>query len=186
MNRVRFGVKADAQVIRNVHSDQKALVKGVFKVECFDKDGHLKWVEENSNLVTDEGLDALLDVMFHGLAATGTWYVAIIESNTAAASGMTYAVPTYTESEAYAEGTRPAYVESAASSQSIDNSASKAVFTMNATKTIYGASLVSDNTKGDVAASPAYLYCYSLFSSSKAVVNLDVLNVQITLTAADV
>ena len=64
MNRTRFGVKADAQVIRNVHSVQNALLKSVFKVECFDKDGHLKWVEENHNLVTDEGLDILLDIMF--------------------------------------------------------------------------------------------------------------------------
>jgi hypothetical protein len=140
------------------------------------------------NLVTNEGLDAILDIMFHADTQITTWYVTIVETNTAPAAGLTYAVPTYTESTAYDEGTRPEYVEAAASGQSMDNSASKAQFTISATKTIYGSSLVgggsAPTTKADTAGGGT-LFCYALYASSKAVVDDDVLNVQYTLTAAD-
>jgi len=100
----------------------------------------------------------------------------------------TYAVPVYTPNTTYDEATRPAYNEAAASSKSITNSANKAVFTMNATKTIYGAALVGGgttaDTKGDVAGGGT-LFSGSKFPSSKNVVDDDILNVTITITLAD-
>jgi hypothetical protein len=47
-------------------------VGGVFYVKCFDKDGNLKWEDEAKNLVTDDGLDHILDVILHGTAAKPT------------------------------------------------------------------------------------------------------------------
>ena len=43
---------------------EKSKVKlgGVFDVVCRDKDGRVKWVEKAHNLVTNEGLDHILDV----------------------------------------------------------------------------------------------------------------------------
>ncbi len=124
--------------------------------------------------------------MFHGVAAIATWYIAIFETDTTPVAGTTYATPVYTECTAYAEATREEFVEAAASSKSITNSASKAEFTMNATKTIYGASLVSDNTKGDTAVGGACMYCASKFAVSKPVESADVLKVTVTLTSSDV
>lgn len=166
-------------------------IGGIFDVEHWRQINGI-WTlldkTQDHNIVTNEGLDALLDIMFHGTTQITTWYMAISESNTAAAAGMTYATPSYTECTAYDEATRPAYVEAAASGQSMDNSASKGQFTINATKTIYGGSLVGGgtdpNTKGD-AAGGGTLYCYSLFAVAKACADDDVLNVQYTLTAAD-
>ena len=160
---------------------------GVFHVECYGPDGSLKWEDDAKNLVTNEGLNHALDVVLHGTTAIGTWYVAIVESNTSAAAGMTYASPTYTESTAYTEGTRPEYVEAAASSQSTTNSANKASFSINATKTIYGASLVGGGTgattKGDTAGGGT-LFAYGLFSSGRSVVSGDTLQVTYTVSAS--
>ena len=145
------------------------------------------WTERN--VCTDEGLNALLDIMFHAATQLTTWYVLIFETDTTPDADTTYAVPVWTECTAYDEATREEYVEAAASGKSMTNAASKASFTMNATKTIYGAALVGGgtdaNTKGD-AAGGGVIYCASQFSASKPVVSTDVLNVTIILTAADV
>lgn len=155
---------------------------GIFTLEHY-RAGELIGLTYAHNLVTNEGLNKILDSVLHN-DASATWYVAIVESNTSPSAGLTYATPTYTESTAYDEATRQEYVEAAASSQSTTNSANKATFTINATKTIYGASLVNVSTKGDTAGGGALL-CYALFASSRACVDDDVLNITYTVSAAD-
>jgi hypothetical protein len=189
----------------------KTKLGGIFKTECrrpFDADLareiRLKygvnspeykalprfkaWEDLSHNLVTNEGLNKLLDVMLHGTTQIATWYCVISETNTTPAAGMTYASPSFTETTAYDESTRPEYNEAAASSQSITNSANKAVFTINATKTLYGAGLVGGgsaaSTKGNTAGGGTLL-CYALFSSSRSVVDDDVVNLTYTISAAD-
>lgn len=165
-----------------------AKFRGLFEVECFDKHGNLKWREKAHNIITNEGLDAILNIMLHASTQITTWYCCLVESNTTPAAGMTYATPTYTESTAYDESTRPEYVEAAASGQEITNSANKAVFTINATKTMYGASLVgggsAPSTKGDTAGGGTLL-CYAKFSQSRSVLDDDVINLTYTVSAAD-
>jgi hypothetical protein len=163
-------------------------VRTVWDFECFDKDGNLKWAEyDRPNIVTNEGLNAMLNIMFHGAGQIDPWYVIPIESDTAAADTMTYAVPVFTECEAYTEATRQAFNEAAASGQSITNSANKATFTINATKTLYGGALVGggtdDDTKGD-AAGGGTLFAYSKFTSSKPVESGDTFKITCTVTAA--
>jgi hypothetical protein len=144
------------------------------------------WSERN--IVTNEGLNAILDIMFHASTQITVWAVALFEDNYTPIASNTYAAPGYTESDAYDEADRPDFVEAAASSQSITNSASKAEFTIDATKTIYGASLVGGgtdyNTKSDTAGGGT-LFCSSKFSSAKSVVDNDVLKVTITISASD-
>lgn len=157
--------------------------------ECYDKDGNLKWTDSNHNTVTNEGLDAILNIMFHASTQITTWYVLIFETNTVPSGATTYAVPVFTESTAYDELNRVEYVEAAASSQSITNSANKAVFTMNATKTIYGGALVGGgtaaSTKSDTAGGGT-MFCASQFSNgAKSVVDDDVINVTIQIDVAD-
>ena len=166
----------------------RARLSGRFHLTCHDKDGNLKWVEDCSNDVMNEGLDALLNIMFHASTQISTWYCALVESNTDPAAGMTYATPTFTECTAYDEATRPEYVEAEASSQSITNSASQAVFTISDTKTLYGAALVGGGsaatTKGNTDGGGT-LYCYSKFTASRSAVNDDVVNLTYTVSAAD-
>jgi len=164
------------------------LLGGYWEIVCRRPDGTVKWTERVKNLVVNEGLDAILDIMFHAATQITTWYVAIFESDTTILATHTYAVPGYTESTAYDEATRPEYNEAAASSQSITNSANKATFTMNATKTIYGAALVGGgtgpDTKGDTAGGGT-LFCAAQFSASKSVEDNDTLEVTYTISAAD-
>lgn len=147
-----------------------------------------EWVQ--GNVVTTQGLNHMLDVTFHGTTALGTWYLLIFEDNYIPLIGDTYAVPGFNESTAYDEATRPAFVEAAASGKVITNTANKATFTMNDTKTIYGAALVSatadGNTKDNTAGAGGVMFCASKFSTAKAVVSTDILQVSCSITLADV
>jgi hypothetical protein len=164
---------------------EQFLVRSIWDWEHY-REGKLLDEWRETNICTDEGLNSLLNIMFHAATQITTWYIAIFESDTTPVAGTTYATPVFTECTAYAEATREEYVEAAASSKSMTNSASKAEFTMNASKTVYGAALVSDNTKGDTVAANAVMYCASKFSVSKAVENLDILKVSVTLTSSDI
>jgi len=161
---------------------------GFFDVVCKDPAGKIKWREKAHNLVTNEGLDHILDVVLHAATQITTWYVAIFNDDHTVAAGDTYAVPGFTESSAYDEANRQEYEEAAASSQSITNSANKATLTMSATTTIYGAALVGGGTGAstkDDQAGGGTLLCAAQFSSSKSVEDDDTLEITYTISAAD-
>jgi hypothetical protein len=149
------------------------------------RDGKVIDEWEDKNLVVNEGLNSLLDVYFHGATQITSWYIGVFEGNYTPVAGLTAATVTAnsTECTAYDETTRQAYDEAAASSQSITNSASRATFTFNATKTIYGAFLVSNNTKSGTSGT---LFSAARFASSKAVVDNDQLLLTYTFTASSV
>lgn len=138
---------------------------------------------EDSNLVVNEGLNSLLDIYFHASTQITTWYLGIFEGNYTPVATVTAATiaSAATECTAYTNGTRPAYDEAAASSQSITNSASRASFVFNATKTIYGAFLISNSTKSGTSGT---LFSAARFSTSKAVESSDELLLTYTFTAA--
>jgi hypothetical protein len=186
--RMKMGDKMDANIEFAKGINSKVGIGTLWTTECYDKDGNLKWVEQDRpNVVTDEGINALLDIMFHGTSAKGTWYVAIFEADSTPATGWaydTFANSDTTECQAYDEATRPAFTEAAASAKSMTNTSNKAAFTISDTKTIYGAALVSNSTKGDHTAGD-YLFCASRFGSSRAVVDDDVLRVTVTISGAD-
>jgi len=50
-----------------------------FKVEHY-RDGKLIGVYEGCNDITTEGKNFLLDTMFHGITAAGTWYIGLINN----------------------------------------------------------------------------------------------------------
>ena len=192
-----LGGSFDASLIRQDKVSGLYLVESLWTVEHLRRKARgpalYEWAnvippDTTKNVCTDEGLNALLDIMFHGSTQIATWYVLIFESDTTPAAGTTYATPVFTESTAYDEATRPAYDEAAASSKVTTNSASKATFTISGSKTIYGGALVgggsTTSTKGD-AAGGGKLYCASKFGTSKSVVDDDVLKVTVSITAAD-
>lgn len=149
------------------------------------RDGEIIDEFEDTNLVVNEGLNALLDIMFHGSTQVSTWYLGIFEANYTPVGTVTAATiaSAATESTAYTSATRPAYDEAAASSQSTTNSASRASFIFNATKTIYGAFLISNSTKSGTSGT---LFSAAQFSSSKSVVSGDELLLTYTFTASSV
>ena len=158
-----------------LHENMEAFLRGDAPIDS--------WTSHN--LVTNQGKNLTNDVMFGATAKIATWYVAIFESNTTILVSHTYASPGFTECTAYDEATRPEYIDAPSASQVMTNVASRAVFTMNAGKTIYGAALVgggsSPTVKGNTAGGGS-LYSASQFSSSKVVVATNVLSVDISIT----
>jgi hypothetical protein len=177
----------------SVESQRKLLLKAVagsrWNFECYDKDGNLKWVDlDRPNTITNEGLDAWLNIMFHGATQITTWYIVPVETDTTAATTMTYAVPGFTEWDGYSELTRQVFVAAAASSQSITNSANKAVYTSTETKTLYGGALVGGGTAADTISDTAgggTLFCYAKFSAGKPVEATDTFKIYSTISIAN-
>jgi len=160
-----------------------ALVAGVFGSRVKRGSSFTPW-SWSDNIIVNQGLDHILDVILHAATQVTTWYIAPFEGNYTPVATDTAANITAnsTESTAYDESTRVEYVEAAASSQSITNAASVAVFTINDTKTMFGAFLVSASAK---SATTGSLLAASRFATSRAVIAADVLQVTYTLTAAD-
>ena len=162
--------------------------KGIFDIEVRDKLGSLLSRSRAENIISDEGLNSLLNVYLHAATQITTWYCVIFETDTTPDGDTTYAVPVFTEWEAYDEGTRPEYVEAESTAESTTNSASKAVFTANASKTLYGAALVgggsAPTTKGNTAGGGT-MPCAGKFAASQPVVDDNVVNLTYTVTAAD-
>lgn len=146
--------------------------------------GKLLGAARDPNIVVNQGLNALLDIMFHAATQITAWYVGIFEGNYTPVATDTAAniAANSTECTAYDEATRVAYDEAAASGQSITNAASKATFTMSASKTVHGAFLVSASAK---SATTGTLFSASKFSAARAVVDNDQLLISYVLSASD-
>lgn len=156
-----------------------------YTLECFDSEGKLKWSEDFSNLVVNAGLDDILDKYLKGSAYTAAFYVGLTDGTPTPAAGDTMASHAgWAEVTAYSEATREALTLGTVASQSVDNSASKASFSINGTATVGGAFITTDNTKGGATGT---LYSIGAFSGGdKPVGNGDTLNVTVTLTSAAV
>lgn len=172
-------------VERQASVRSKATASGVFRMECFDQQGNLKWAEEFPNLVVNQGLKDMNDKYFSGSGYTAAWYLGLVQgpaSGTSFAAGDTLASHIgWTENTAYT-GNRKAVTFGAATTADpsvITNSASPSQFTMNGTTTIAGAFLtnVATGTSG-------VLFSASDFQSpgDRAVVSGDVLNVTYTFS----
>jgi hypothetical protein len=83
---------------------------GVFTVQCFDKDGNLKWEEKNPNLVVNEGLKYMNDTFFTGSSYSADWYLGLVTgpggSNTYAAGDTLASHGGWTEFTNYSGGVR--------------------------------------------------------------------------------
>lgn len=142
-------------------------------------------VEDVTNLIPTEGLNYMLGTALTGVAQLSAWFVALFEGNYTPVGTVTAATfpAAATESTAYNEATRVAWIPGAIAAGSVSNTASKAVFTMNATKSIFGIAQTSVSTK---SATTGVLISVALFAAVKNVVATDVLNVTSTISATSV
>lgn len=155
-----------------------------WKIECFDKHGKLKWVDEFDNLVVTAGLNDSITQHFKGSAYTAAWYVGITAGTPTFAAGDTMSSHAgWTEVTAYDEAVRQTLTLGSVSGGSADNSAAKATFTISAnTTTIGGAFLVTNSTKGG---STGTLYGGGAFSAGNKVLDdNDTLAVTVTVSAS--
>lgn len=128
--------------------------------------------ERVKNIIPTEGLNHLIDSAVCAGTRYTAWYVALFESNSTPAAGDTIA--SYTECQAFDEPTRPAFTPAAVSAGGTNNSAAKAEFTINATKAIYGTTIVSGSAKGSTS---GVLLSAVRFASVKNVVDGDLLKI---------
>ena len=159
---------------------------GVFHVQCFDKDGNLKWEDSMHNLVVNTGLQSMNTQYFKGSTYTAAFYLGLI---TGPGSGTSYAAADtlashagWTEFTNYS-GSRKAVTFGTATTADpsvIDNSGAPSQFTISgAGGTVAGAFLctVSSGTSGT-------LFSEADFQSpgDRVVVSGDTLNVTYTFS----
>jgi len=171
-------------------SGEELMALGRFKIQCFDKDGKLKWEDENHNLVVNVGLQYMCGAALTSTTQVTLWYIGLygaIASNNPAATDTMASHAGWTEIVPYNNATRPQCVFAAATlptgtgNPSIaTNSASVAAFSIDATATVGGAFLVSNSTKNGTTGT---LFSAADFTGGdRTVANLDTLNVTYTLS----
>jgi hypothetical protein len=168
---------------------EQAEATGVYKIQCHDAQGNLKWEAESKNLVVNGGLQDMNAKYFTGSAYTATWFLGLYgagASNTPAAADTMSSHAGWTEVVPYSNATRPACTfgtPTTANPSVATNSASPASFTINATATVGGAFLTSNSTKSGTT---GILYSAADFGSpgDRAVASGDVLTLTYTLSLA--
>lgn len=146
------------------------------EVICRDAAGNIKWVEENSNLVTTVGKTDIIDKYFKGSSYTGAFYMGLKGAGTIAVGDTLASHAGWTESTPYS-GNRPAITFGTTSAGS--NTATAVSYSINATATVAGAFIctAASGTSGT-------LYSASDFSASRNVVSGDTLSVTATVSAS--
>lgn len=180
------GASGDASITRRSDLNEAAEAHGVYFVQCFDKDGNLKWEDTAKNVVTTVGKNLALDTYLAGSAYTVTGpFMGLISSTSfsavAAADTMSSHAgwleagsanaPTYTSPRKTC-----AWSAASAGSKSLSAALSFAITGSGTVKgcfIVFGSGAVStiDNTSGT-------LYSAGLFTGGdKVVANTDTLNV---------
>jgi hypothetical protein len=168
-----------AGVTMRPHADLGLRVRTRHVFECFGADGALKWREELDNLVVTEGLNALITNTFKTIPGSVAWYVGLKGTGTPVAGDTMASHASWSEVVPYSEGARQTLTLGTVSGGSVDNSASKATFSINGSSTIYGAFVTSNSTKSGTTGT---LYGASDFSASRAVISGDSLAVTVTIS----
>lgn len=173
-----------ANITKNSDFGGSVTTGGIYTVECYDANGNLKWEDEFHNLVTNVGLKDINEKYLSGSAYTAAWYIGLVNATPTFAGGDTAASHAgWTENTAYTQTTRPplSFGASTTANPSVIT-ATAAVFTMNATATIAGAFVISNNTK---AGTTGTLFSEGTFTGgSKSVASGDTLNITYSLSTA--
>ena len=146
------------------------LFHGRYHVRCYGPDGALKWEDYTDNLITNVGLNDVLNAYIRGTTQTTAWYMGLVDNASYSAFAAADTASSHTgwvENQAYSNGSRPQWSPGAASSQSITN-ASSVNFSMNATATIRGIFIASVATLG---ATTGTLFSEAAFSGGNQSVN---------------
>lgn len=180
-----------ASVSAGVGAKENAAGGGTFHFQCFDEAGNLKWEDWAHNLVVNQGLQDMNTKYFSGSAYTAAWYLGLVNNTPTPsyAAGDTAALHSgWSETTAYSQANRPTAIFGTATTADpsvISNSGAPASFSINATVTVAGAFLISNNTKGGTS---GVLFSVATFQSpgARSVVNGDTLSVtyQFSLDAA--
>ena len=196
-----MGDVAHASILRADGSEERASVNlglsvvpgtgklgvgGSFRVECFDADGNLRWVDDAKNAVTNAGLDSILTIYFTAGTAIPVFYVGLVDNAGYTAFSATDTLASHAgwaENTQYT-GTRQAWGNGASSGQSVTNATALSYAmtpSVGSPATIRGLFLASNTSSN----SSAYLlFSTAAFSQGNQTVNNgDTLKVTYTVAA---
>lgn len=179
--------KVSSSLTRALGASENARAHGEYTLQCIDKYGNVKWEMGGKNLVVNQGLQDMNTKYFTGSSYTAAWYIGLYgaaASNNPTATDTAASHPGFTEIVPYSNATRPACTFGTATTADpsvITNTLSKAAFNINATATVGGAFLISNNTKSGTT---GVLFSASDFQApgDRVVASGDVLNVTYTFS----
>ncbi len=194
MNKLKAREQASAQLIGFPGAQEALGISGRYEVECFDKDGNLKWSEVIENHVATVGMNLMLDTLLAGAAYTVVGpYMGLISSVGYSTTAVTDTMSSHAGWDEAGPSFAPDYsgdrktaVWSAAAGGAKALSAAL-VFTFTEGGTVKGCFIVTgtgavnthDDTNGVLLSSGVFT------GGDKVVANTDVLNVSYSLTLAD-
>ena len=184
MDGARSEIKMAAGAMAGAGLDEGVKFYNTYRFEARDPDGNIKWVEEVNNIIVNTGLDNILDEYYKGSAYTAAFYVGLTDGTPTVAAGDTMASHAgWVEVTAYDEAVRQDLTLGSVSSQSVDNTASKAVFTISADSTTVGGGFIATNsTKG--GSTGTLVGAAAFTAADKSLDDNDTLTVTVTLTAS--
>lgn len=148
----------------------------LYRMECFDPSGRLRWIEEFENLVTTVGRTDIVDKYLKGSAYTAAWFCLLAGSGTKAAGDTLASHAGWAEISAYT-GNRPAITWGTTSNGS--NTATAVSFSMNATYTVAGAGICTVATTNS-----GTLYSVGDFAAARSGGSGDTINVTMTISVS--
>ena len=148
----------------------------VYKLECRDKHGNIKWVERFKNLVTTAGKTDIVDKYLKGSSYTAAWYMGLKGVGTASVNDTLASHAGWTELTPYT-GNRKAIMWGTTTGGS--NTAAAVSFAITSSATVAGAFIANVDT-----GTSGVLYSVGDFSVSRSVVSGDTLNVTATLSVS--
>lgn len=187
--RAKIGDSCDATVTRGAGQTEIVGLEGVYKAECYDALGNLKWVDEIKNLTTNVGRASLMDAYF---ANTGGGAIVMGLKGTGSASysdtQLSHAgwlevgnanAPTYS-------GNRKTPLFSAATiaNPSVLATSAPVTFSMTGSGTVAGA-FINVGGSATIDSTTGVLFSAGDFTAgSKTVTSGDTINVTYTLSAS--
>lgn len=174
-----------ATVLAGGNMKENAGAYGRYTVVCMGADGVEKWRDEFPNLVVNSGLQLMNNTFFAGTTYTAVWYLGLI---TGPGSGTTFSATDtmlshggWNENTGYSNANRPTVTFGTATLADPSVIATTATsFSINASSTVAGAFLTTNNTKGGTTGT---LFSASDFTGGDRILQSgDTLNVTYTFT----
>ena len=159
----------------NTTADATGAPVATIVVECRDANGNLKWSETIRNIVTTAGKTDIVDKYLKGSAYTAAWFMGLKGTGTPVAGDTLASHAAWTEVTAYASATLPAITFGTTVAGS--NTATAVAFSMNASYTVAGMFMSTNNAKG---ATTGVLYNAADFGTPRSGASGDTLNVTVT------
>ena len=158
--------------------------KHIWEIEHRGTDGRLLDYDMVKNITVNVGLNEILDKFWKGSSYTAAYFLGQTEGTpTFAAADTMSSHGGWVEDAGYTESVRQTITLGTVASQSVDNSASKAVFTANGAQTWGGGFISPSSTKSETA---SVLIGGTAYSADKVLADTETLTVTVTLTASSV